>query len=392
MTRPTGYSVSSYGDMITCAPRMPAYDAALRAAITPGCTVLDIGAGTGIFSLIACKYGAGHVYAIEPNSAIEVARQAARDNGCADRISFVKDLSTAFTPEDKADVMVSDIRGVMPLFEHHIDTIKDARARLLAPGAIQIPRADTIRAAVVESAEAVRRYIEPWIENPYDLNLTSSHRYVVGSWRKVHLKPEALLTEPEVFAVLDYRTITEPNQRATLRWTAARPGTAHGLILWFEADLADGIGFSNAPGEPELIYGQAFFPLATPVPVTEGDHIEADISAVLSDGQYIWSWKTRIIPAGASSPSSSFRQTSFQANVFDPDSLATRASNYCPPPREVYAIDSFVLKRFDGESDLAAVANALRAAFPERFSSDKAALDHVATLSARYASAKVAGL
>lgn len=385
MTRPTGYSVAAYGDMITCAPRMPAYDAALCAAITPGCTVLDIGAGTGIFSLLACKYGAGHVYAIEPDAAIELARQAARDNGCADRISFVKDLSTAFTPERKADVMVSDIRGVMPLFEHHIATVTDARARLLAPGAIQIPRADTIRAAVVESAETARRYLEPWIENPYELDLTSGHRYVVGSWRKVNLKPEALLTEPEVFAVLDYRTISEPNQRATLRWRAARPGTAHGLILWFDAELADGIGFSNAPGQPELIYGQAFFPLQTPLALAEGDLIEADIAATLSDRQYIWTWNTRITPVGAEAAVASFRQSSFQANLFTPDRLAPRAASYRPPHRDVHAIDCFILKRFDGKTDLQTVASALRAAFPQNFPTHKAALDHVSALSARYA-------
>ena len=385
MTRPTGYSVAAYGDMITCSARMAAYDAALRSAITPGCTVLDIGAGTGIFSLLACKYGAGHVYAVEPDASIEVARHAAQDNGCADRITFVKDLSTAFTPEREADVMVSDIRGVMPLFEHHIATVVDVRARLLAAGAIQLPRTDTIRAAVVESTETANRYHEPWLDNPYGLDLSYGHRYVVGSWRKVNLKPEALLTEPEIFSVLDYRSVTEPNQRATLRWRAARPGMAHGLLLWFDAELADGIGFSNAPGEPELIYGQAFFPLQSPVKLAEGDEIEADVAAVLSDGQYIWSWNTRVFSVGTEAPVASFRQSSFQANLFSPDRLAPRAASYRPPHRDVHAIDCFILTRFDGKTDLQTVARALRAAFPQNFPTDKAALDHVSVLSARYA-------
>jgi protein arginine N-methyltransferase 1 len=32
-----------------------------------------------------------------------------------------------------------------------------------------------------------------------------------------------------------------------LTWTAERPVTAHGLVVWFDTELAEGIGFSNAP-------------------------------------------------------------------------------------------------------------------------------------------------
>lgn len=388
----TGYRISAYGDMITDVPRMPAYADALRSAITPGCTVIDIGAGTGIFSLLACRFGAGHVYAIEPDASLELARQAAYDNGFADQITFFRGLSTGFIPKRQADVMVSDLRGVLPLFEHHIVTLADARDRLFAPGGVQIPRADTIRAAVVESPETARRYREPWLDNAYKLDLSSAYRYVVGGWRRVNLKPEALLTEPQTFSVLDYRCITQPNQRGTLRWRAMRPGIAHGLLLWFDADLAEGIGFSNAPGEPQLIYGQAFFPLQTPVALADGDEIEADIAANLVDGQYIWSWHTRVIPTGAETPSAIFRQSSFQANIFPPERLTPRASSYSPPRREAHAIDCFILERFDGQTDLQAVSDALRAAFPQHFTSDKSAMNYVCALSARYAASPETGL
>ena len=60
----------------------------MERAVTDGSVVLDIGTGTGIFAMLACRYGARKVYAIDPNGAIEVAREIARDNGFDDRIEF----------------------------------------------------------------------------------------------------------------------------------------------------------------------------------------------------------------------------------------------------------------------------------------------------------------
>ena len=59
------YRFADYGDMIGDQVRLDAYAAALRASGRPGQTVLDLGAGTGIFSLLACRHGAGRVYAVE---------------------------------------------------------------------------------------------------------------------------------------------------------------------------------------------------------------------------------------------------------------------------------------------------------------------------------------
>src|SRR5579864_6216059 len=109
------YNLTDYGAMMFDQPRMQAYVSALERAVRPGSVVLDIGTGTGVFALLACRFGARKVYAIEPNDAIHVARRLAADNGCADRIEFVQDLSTRITLPEKADVIVSDLRGVLPL-------------------------------------------------------------------------------------------------------------------------------------------------------------------------------------------------------------------------------------------------------------------------------------
>lgn len=85
------YSIAGYGRMIADSVRMEAYSRALRQCIRPSSVVIDLGAGTGIFSLLTCQYGARRVYAIEQDDAISVARAHAAANGYADRIVFVQD-------------------------------------------------------------------------------------------------------------------------------------------------------------------------------------------------------------------------------------------------------------------------------------------------------------
>src|SRR5689334_18780923 len=103
------YSLHFYGQMLADAPRMDAYTAALRRAVQPDSVVLDLGCGPGVFALLACKFGARRVYAIEPDSVIGVAREAAAANRCC--IEFFESLSTEITLPEPATVIISDLRG-----------------------------------------------------------------------------------------------------------------------------------------------------------------------------------------------------------------------------------------------------------------------------------------
>jgi len=146
------YDLHSFGRMIADRVRTDAYAEALRRAVRPGSVVLDIGTGTGIFSLLACRFGAERVYAVEPSDTIQAAREVARASGCGDRIELLQALSTRIDLPRRADVIVSDIRGVLPLHQRIIPSLADARERLLAPGGVLIPRRDTVRAASTGAA------------------------------------------------------------------------------------------------------------------------------------------------------------------------------------------------------------------------------------------------
>src|SRR5688500_16267123 len=136
------YSIADYGLMIADKIRMAAFSAAMRRAITPDSVVIDIGTGTGIFALLACRFGARRVYAIEPSDVIHVAGEIAAANGFARRIEFIQAVSTEIDLPERGDVIVADIGGCLPWYEQHIPAIADARCRFLAPGGVLIPQQD----------------------------------------------------------------------------------------------------------------------------------------------------------------------------------------------------------------------------------------------------------
>ncbi len=313
------YSLFAFGGMIgpNCKIRVDAYAEALRQTIVPErSVVLEIGTGAGFFALLAAKFGARHVYAIDPSPSVHVGQELARANGLDDRITFMQKSSTDVTLPERADIIVSDIRGGLPWLQHHIPSIVDARKRLLAPGGVLIPGQDTVWAAVVHAPRLYAPHVVPWDDNAYGLDLSAARGRTTNHRRKGHVKPEQLLVEPQHMATLDYSIITDPNAQAALYWTASKAGRAHGLNLWFDTELAPGIGYSNAPSAPHIpIYSQTFFPWTEPVELVEGDRIAVTLRVHLMSKYYVWHWVTRVDGANGCEAKTRFAQASFAADA-----------------------------------------------------------------------------
>ena len=290
------YSLRDYGWMIEDRVRMEAHIAALRAVVKPGDRVLDIGAGSGVFSLVACTLGAREVVAVDPNPVINVARRTLAANGFGDRVTCVQDLSTEYTPSEPFDVIVSDMRGVLPLFGHHLHSSVDARDRLLVPGGAMIPTLDRLFAAPVEAPAEFERIERPWRRNDFGLDLSAAAPFMNSLALRAHLRPPCLLARAEPWCELDYRTLRDYGVKGDVRWAVTRDGVCHGVALWFDAVLCDGIGFSNAPQDVSgRVYGQLFLPLTTPVVVEAGDTVTAGLTGVHANGTYVWRWSGEVV-------------------------------------------------------------------------------------------------
>ena len=378
------YSLAGYGDMMKDRVRMAAYEAALRAAVRPGCVVADVGAGTGIMSFLACRLGAGRVYAIEPADAIEVAKSLAAANGFADRIVFLHDLSTRVTLPERADVVVADLRGVLPWFTHNVPAVIDARTRLLKPGGTLIPQRDTLWLGVVHAPELYARFADAWGDNGLGLNLEPAKRLLLNNWVKGHAGPEQFVTEAHQVAVLDYALTTDVHLDAQTTWAVTRPGIAHGFSAWFDAVLTPGVGFSNGPDRPKLLYGQAFFPWLEPVELHAGDRVTVHLRARLVGDDYVWNWDTTVDAGGTGRAKASFRQSTFFGAPLSAAALHKGADGYVPNLDEDGRLDHFILSQMDGRRTLADIARLVAERYAERFPRWADALARVGELSKRY--------
>ena len=382
------YSIAEYGMMISDTVRMGAYGRALQQAITPDSVVIDIGTGTGIFALLACRFGARRVYAIEPDDAIQVAREIARANGYADRIEFVQARSTDVTLPEQGDVIVSDLGSALPWFAHHLPSIIDARTRLLAPGGELIPRRDVGWMTIVSVPDLYARRISSW-DRCCDLDMQPARKIVVNSLLSASVTCDHLLTPLQEWASIDYATVTEADAGAQVMCAVLRADTGHGVALGFHRTLSDGIVLSNAPDTADdiraQIYGTLFLPWPNPVALEVGDVVTVALAAKLIGDGYIWTWKTRVSSPGRSATTKAeFAQSTFYGAPLSPASLRKRAASYMPALNEDGRIARSVLRWMDSGATLDAIATQTSREFPSRFRSHIDALSHVAELARLY--------
>jgi len=368
------YSITDFGRMIDDEARMGAFRQALAATINLNSVVLDLGSGTGIMALLACRYGAKRVYAIEPSDALQVARETATKNSLSDRIVCIQQRSAAVTLPERVDLIVEDMRGALPWCSTHIPDVIDARERFLKPGGQIIPRRDSVFCAVAAADEQFGNQLLPWQWNPENLDLSPASRYVENTPSGVRFKSGQLMSAPRSWATIDYQSVSKAHVRGEFALEAIPAGTAHGLLLWFETEFLPGVRISNAPGRPKNVYGQLFLPWPRPVELEKVAQVEVSLRADLVGEDYIWTWETRC-------NEHHFRQSSFAAVPLTPESLARRAAQHKPMLGQEGKVVQFALERMSGSKTLAEIGTELFRGFPERFRSERDAFDFVAKLS-----------
>lgn len=152
---------SAFADMLHDHERNVKYFQALKKAIDKVhargelAHVLDIGTGTGILSMMAVRYGADTVTAIEAfRPMADCAEQIIESNGMADAITVIKKRSTELRESDlrqRANVLVTEVFDTELIGEGAIETFNHAHKHLLASDCIVVPESATMYVQVVES-------------------------------------------------------------------------------------------------------------------------------------------------------------------------------------------------------------------------------------------------
>ncbi len=378
------YDFPLYGDLIADQARTGPYVEALRRVVTADSVVLDLGAGaTAYFAMLACRFGARRVFAIEADEAIAVARQVARANGMDDRIEFFHGASTAVTLPERADVIISDLHDLLPLDGDAVVSLIDARRRLLSPTGRFIPARETLWVAGVDAEDLYDAHVKAWTAAVADLDLGPARDIMLHRMSRGPARPDQVRLAPQRWGELVYATVEAPGVSGRCTWTVEGPATLHGWSVWFDAELVDEVGFSNRPGEPETVFANGFLPCLEPVGLEPGQQVELDLRAAHVGGEYVLRWGTTVRDREGA-VLARFRQSTFQGVPVVPETLARRLPTHVPVLGPDAAIDRFVIEAMQAGAPLAEIAKRLTHRFPDRFPDPATALGRVGDLSVKY--------
>jgi hypothetical protein len=270
--------VDEHREFLADPARLGIFERAIAATVRPGDVVIDLGSGTGILGLFACRAGAARVYSIENSGMIELARAFALANGFGDRMTCLRGHSADVRLPEQADVLVADLIGRMGFEAGAFESYGDMR-RWLKPVARVIPDAITILAAPVEQ-NAAHAAVEFWSSPVAGFRADPGLAWSRNTGYPRSFQPGELLSAGGVSATFD-PFAAGLMLRVSGSATMNRSGRLHGLACWFVAPMTacdPAIVMTNAPGASGRIGRRnVFLPLHPAVDVAPGDSIEIDL-------------------------------------------------------------------------------------------------------------------
>ncbi|MBX7183989.1 MAG: 50S ribosomal protein L11 methyltransferase [Vicinamibacteria bacterium] len=224
--------------------RNRAFHRALERRVKPGSTVLDIGAGVGIWAIVAARLGAGRVVAIEEDELLcGLIRRLAADCGVGARVEAVWGHSTQVALPREFDLVVSETIGDDGFEEQIVPIMMDARARFLRPGGVILP--ETV--GLVAAAARLHREVEAL---PLGLPFDFAHFDALRLHAPIRFRDRKglrLLTKASRLVEIDLRKDASPSAIEDMRaaWTVEDASPINAFLVWAESRLAPGIRLST---------------------------------------------------------------------------------------------------------------------------------------------------
>jgi len=257
--------------------RNDAFEAAIRRAIEirgNDAQILDIGAGSGLLSMIAARAGATRIVTCESVPIIaRTAEAIVADNGYAERIKIVSKTSTGLSVgkdiDAKADILVSEILSSDLLTEHVLSTFEDARRRLVADNAIIIPKRAAAMGCLVAS-DTLADYSHVKSVSGFDVSrfnklapITLPVHGTMSGWTR--------LSDDFEITSIDLTLRSHEAQLRQVSIPVTATGTVIGVVQWMHVDLIDNIQFTNHPDDyHDGGWLQILHPFPEPVEVQAG--------------------------------------------------------------------------------------------------------------------------
>ncbi|KAG0578071.1 hypothetical protein M758_5G196600 [Ceratodon purpureus] len=263
-------TMTTYLDMLNDTTRNRAYHLAIQKAVKGARHVLDIGAGTGLLSMMAwrsmreegrSKEDEGSITACESFLPMfKLARKLLRTNKVGAGVRLIHkrsdEMEVGIDMHCRADVLISEILDSELLGEGLIPSLRHAHENLLIPNARCVPHRATIYAQLVECEHLWKCHDLPGVESRLADGVVlgqSDYNQFQGRSAAMHVDPLArqmhLLSEP--FEVFTFELSRAPDECGQHQRSVAitNDGRAHALVSWWvlQLDVEGEIFYSTGP-------------------------------------------------------------------------------------------------------------------------------------------------
>jgi SAM-dependent methyltransferase len=252
--------------------RTGSYVKAIQETVKPGDTVLDIGCGTGIFSIISAQAGAGKVYAVEMTDIIHTAEEIAKINNVGDRVLFIKNDLRNVSLEEKADVIITETIGPFVMEEGIVEIVKFARDNFLKPGGKIIPEKVDLYVAPHSDKtlfDRLQEYTGFWKNGVYGLDfspcvelISEEFLHKPYNW---NIEEGFLCDKPKIVKKLNLYEEVETDFENEVVFTLKPRSAVYGFAGFFDVKLSEKTGFNTLPGSPLTHWMYPLFSLDEPM-------------------------------------------------------------------------------------------------------------------------------
>ncbi|MEO6656570.1 MAG: 50S ribosomal protein L11 methyltransferase [Pyrinomonadaceae bacterium] len=215
---------------------------AIKQHVTSDTAFLDIGAGTGVWAILAAKLGAKRVVAVEIEECLmPVIYKLAKENGVADKIEIIHANANDLNIRGKFDVIVCELFGSDAIGLETVRSFVYVRDRFLAPAGVLIPQKLALMAAPLHFKHSLDRvatglpltteFFKSTRLN-YGLNLGLAERNGI-----------LLLAEPMKLVEIDFREIKEaPSlENLTATWNVKKLKKANAILTYSQSTFTNAI-------------------------------------------------------------------------------------------------------------------------------------------------------
>jgi protein arginine N-methyltransferase 1 len=366
--------------------RMDAFERAIREVVCTGDVVLDIGTGTGILGLLACRAGAGRVFSVDRAPIIELARRVYRTNGFEERVVFFKGISTQLNLPEKVDVVLADQLDGAGFEAGLVNYFADAKTRFLKPGGRMIPASVKFQIAAVQCNEHWQA-IAFWGREHAGMDFSPASEIATNVAYGLEPSAVTLLSEEATGQSIDFARDIPDKLDMTVALTVKRPGTFHGLLCWFSARLSENVTLTNSPSSDRRAERRCtFLPIREPVAVAAGDSVRCVVKAPMGQNLVHWSVSIESKNNGAEqSDVAQFVHSTFKGALLCPEDMRRTVPSYVPTLTPTGQAVLAALKLVEEEHTVEVIAEQLHADHPCMFRSVEEASVFVAGVIGKHA-------